>query len=572
MAGIDSIIQIGKRALVANKTALDVTSHNIANVNTEGYSRQRAVLNPTPPLDVQPGPIGTGVEIKKIERVYDRFLGLQITNEKQNLGRWEELSKLYDRVETTFTETSEASGLSQLMVDFWNAWYDLANNPTGQPERSTVRIKTETLANNLKQKASELQQIQKDSDSSINVGIGEINLLTKQIAILNEKISQIETRGLQANDYRDQRQNLIEELGHWLNITAFENEDGKVTILTGGGRPLVDNMTSWNLTAEKDSSGFYAVKWVDEKGNKTDITSSITSGKLGAWLEMRDTNLPDLLSQINELAAGLIKEVNRLHSQGIGLSPFTSLTSDYAVADPAQALSDINSGLPFYSEISTGSFQIWVYDNTGAVVTSAIINIDNTTTLNSLRTAVDAVTGITATINSNNTLTITGDSGNTFAFANDTSNALMALGLNTFFTGENALDISLNSVIEGDTNNIATGVVDPSTGNYGVGNNSIALSIAALQSKLTMSTDTVTFAEFYTNLVGYVGSKTQEATSNLEHQETIVNQLSNYRESISGVSLDEEMANLILFQQAYDAAAKLVTMADELFQTLLEMV
>ncbi|OGW14865.1 MAG: hypothetical protein A3G93_11445 [Nitrospinae bacterium RIFCSPLOWO2_12_FULL_45_22] len=148
----------------------------------------------------------------------------------------------------------------------------------------------------------------------------------------------------------------------------------------------------------------------------------------------------------------------------------------------------------------------------------------------------------------------------------------MALGLNTFFTGENALDISLNSVIEGDTNNIATGVVDPSTGNYGVGNNSIALSIAALQSKLTMSTDTVTFAEFYTNLVGYVGSKTQEATSNLEHQETIVNQLSNYRESISGVSLDEEMANLILFQQAYDAAAKLVTMADELFQTLLEMV
>ena len=572
MAGIDSIIQIGKRALVANKTALDVTSHNIANVNTEGYSRQRAVLNPTPPLDVQPGPIGTGVEIKKIERVYDRFLGLQITNEKQNLGRWEELSKLYDRVETTFTETSEASGLSQLMVDFWNAWYDLANNPTGQPERSTVRIKTETLANNLKQKASELQQIQKDSDSSINVGMGEINLLTQQIAILNEKISQIETRGLQANDYRDQRQNLIEELGHWLNITAFENEDGKVTILTGGGRPLVDNMTSWNLTAEKDSSGFYAVKWVDEKGNKTDITSSITSGKLGAWLEMRDTNLPDLLSQINELAAGLIKEVNRLHSQGIGLSPFTSLTSDYAVADPAQALSDINSGLPFYSEISTGSFQIWVYDNTGAVVTSAIINIDNTTTLNSLRTAVDAVTGITATINSNNTLTITGDSGNTFAFANDTSNALMALGLNTFFTGENALDISLNSVIEGDTNNIATGVVDPSTGNYGVGNNSIALSIAALQSKLTMSTDTVTFAEFYTNLVGYVGSKTQEATSNLEHQETIVNQLSNYQDSISGVSLDEEMANLMLFQQAYDAAAKLVTMADELFQTLLEMV
>jgi len=572
VAGIDSIIQIGKRALVANKTALDVTSHNIANVNTEGYSRQRAVLNPTPPLDVQPGPIGTGVEIKMIERVYDRFLGLQITNEKQNLGRWEELSKLYDRVETTFTETSEASGLSQLMVDFWNAWYDLANNPTGQPERSTVRIKTETLANNLKQKASELQQIQKDSDSSINVGIGEINLLTKQIAILNEKISQIETRGLQANDYRDQRQNLIEELGHWLNITAFENEDGKVTILTGGGRPLVDNMTSWNLTAEKDSSGFYAVKWVDEKGNKTDITSSITSGKLGAWLEMRDTNLPDLLSQINELAAGLIKEVNRLHSQGIGLSPFTSLTSDYAVADPAQALSDINSGLPFYSEISTGSFQIWVYDNTGAVVTSATIAIDNTTTLNSLRTAVDAVTGITATINSNNTLTITGDSGNTFAFANDTSNALMALGLNTFFTGENALDISLNSVIEGDTNNIATGVVDPSTGNYGVGNNSIALSIAALQSKLTMSTDTVTFAEFYTNLVGYVGSKTQEATSNLEHQETIVNQLSNYQDSISGVSLDEEMANLMLFQQAYDAAAKLVTMADELFQTLLEMV
>lgn len=571
MAGIDGIIQIGKRALLANKKALEVTSHNIANANTEGFSRQRVVFTTTTPLDVRPGPIGTGMEIKKIERIYDRFLALQLNNQKQNLGRWEELNKAYGYVESIVTVSSDVSGLSQLMADFWSAWYDLANNPAGQTERVNVQVKGETLANDIRQKTSDFQRIQRNLDSSISMGLNEINLLTQQIASLNEKISQMESGGAQANDYTDQRQNLIEELSYWLNITTFENENGKVTILTSDGRPLVDNITSWNLTAETGASGFYDVKWVDNLGNKTDITSSITGGKLGAWVEMRDTNIPYVLSQMNELASGLIKEVNKTHSQGIGLSTFSTLTTDYAVADPTEELATVDSGLSFYDEITSGSFKVWVYDSSGAVVTSADITVDSTTTLNSLQTALDAVTGITATVNTDNTLTITGDSGNTVAFASDTSNVLMALGLNTFFSGKNALDIGINSVIQGDANKIATGLVT-ATGGYSAGDNQNALAIASLQDDLKMSSNTATFAEFYANLVGYVGSKAQDATRNLEYQETIFNQLSNYRDSISGVSLDEEMANLVLLQQAYDAAAKLVTMADELFQTLLQMI
>jgi flagellar hook-associated protein 1 FlgK len=395
--------------------------------------------------------------------------------------------------------------------------------------------------------------------------------LTQQIAELNEKINQIESRGEQAHDFRDQRQNLVQDLSYWLNITAFENADGKVSILTSSGQPLVEELSSWTLTTETGSSGFYDVKWVDNNGNKTDITSAITSGKLGALIEMRDTGIPDLLNQLNTLASGLIKEVNKTHSQGVGLSTFSSLTSDYAVADATEELATVDSGLPFYSEVTNGTFKVWVYDNTGAVVTSADITIDGTTTLNGLQTALDAVNGISAAVNTDNTLTITGDGSNTFAFASDTSNVLTALGLNTFFTGQNATDIGLNTVIEGDVNKIATGLIT-AAGDYSSGDNQNALAIAGMQDELKMSSGTATFGQYYANLVGYIGSKSQEADKNRGHQEFIVNHLSNYRDSISGVSLDEEMTNLILYQQAYDAAAKLITVADELYQTLLQMV
>jgi flagellar hook-associated protein 1 FlgK len=572
MAGIDNILQISRQALLANKRALEVISHNIANVNTEGYSRQQVIMGPTTPLDVQPGPIGTGVEIKEIERIYDRFLGIQIIGEKQKLGKWEELNKVYALIENFFNETDDTTGgLTQLLSEFWNAWYDLANNPTGQSERVNVKIKAEALADALNQKISNLKQIQYDLDSSIKSGIEEVNLLTQQIASLNEKIVQIESGGGEALDYRDQRQSLIEELGEWLNITAVENSEGKMTIFTKGGLTLVDHIDSWNLTVKKDSSGFYAIQWVDSSGNENDITSSITAGKLGAWLEMRDTNIPELLDQVNELAAGLIKEVNKTHSQGIGLSAFTTLTSDYAVADPATALATVDSNLPFYGEITTGEFQIWVYDDTGAVVDSKTITINATTTLNDLQASLNAVDGISAVINADNTLTITAEGNNSFGFANDTSNVLMALGINTFFSGQDASDIRLNSVVETDPSMIATGLIDPNTGDYASGDNRNASLIAALQDKLTMADGSATFAEFYAQLVGYVGSKTEEASRNWETEEAFFTQLINNRESISGVSLDEEMANMVLFQQAYEAAAKLVNLADEMFQTLLQM-
>jgi len=461
MPDIYGILNVGRGALLVQQQAIDITGHNIANVNTPGYSRQRVDMESNEPISLWPGQMGTGVRATEIQRIYDRFLALQINNENQQLGRWEAQKGALERVEMIFDESSEY-GLNQAMSEFWNAWQDLAGNPSGQAERVVLLAKSETLTTTFNQIYSALEQIQKDIDASIEGTIKEINLIAEQIADLNQKIARAEAGRLNANDYRDRRDLLLKQLSSMIDINNFEDSDGKVTILVGGGKPLVEATSSWKLSTERNASGLQDIVWINSDGNSGNITDNISGGKLKGWLETRDVIIPEYLERLNELAGSIISRVNALHSGGYGL---------------------------------------------------------------------DGSTG------------------------------------NDFFTGTSASDIAVNSEIVNDVKKIAAA---ESAGGV-PGDNSNAIAIANLQNELAIH-NSATFDSYYNSLVSDVGNEVRKAHVTFEHQSAMITHLDNYRESLSGVSLDEEMINLIKFQHAYEAAAKLIGTVDELLNTVINMV
>ena len=463
MTNINGILNMAGNALLTHQLAINIAGNNIANVNTPGYSRQRLILATGQPQVSALGLIGHGVEAVQVERAYDRFVGVQINNESQSLGRWQAQQQVLEGVEIIFDE-SDGFGLSQAISDYFNAWQALSMDPEGEAQRQMVISKGEVLANTFKQKYSAVQSTQRGIDADIKGAVGSINQLTAQIADLNRKIIDTETTGKPANEYRDQRDLALKELSSLIEISSFEDHNGAVKVSLPGGRTLVDGVTNRDLaTRVNPASGLLDVMWVSPDSSTVDITGSISGGKVGGWLEVRDVTLEDYLTRLDDLADAIIQEVNTAHSAGFGLD-----------------------------------------DSTG----------------------------------------------------------------NDFFTGSDASDIEVNIDLINDLNLIAaSGTLAGVPGN---GDN--AVDIANLQHKAVLSGNTATFAEFYGSLVSDVGNELLAVNAYHQHQSDMVNQLESYRESISGVSLDEEMVNLVKFQSAYDASAKLITTADELIQTVLSIV
>ncbi len=566
MPGIHMTLDIAKRSLLAQQAAFQVISHNIANVNTPGFSRQKIGLEPSDALPSSIGPMGSGVDIGEITRAFDRYLESQINRETEDLGKWGAMGETMEQIEAIFNE-SIGYGLNNAMNEFWNAWQDVANNPSGNTERLILIAKGEATALSLNDLYANLRGVQDDLDNRIRNFIGEINTIADQIAEINSVIPGAEIMGSKANDDRDTRADLINKLSGMININYYENPDGMVTILVGEGRLLVDGRISWGLQGEVNtdpgSKGFFDVKWdPGAGGNLVDITSDISGGKLAGWLELRDVTIEDYEDKLDILAREIIEEVNRLHSDGVGLSGYSSITAANAVNSSGDPLTA--TGLPFTPV--TGSLTINIFDGNGTPAGTGTINITaGATTLTDVETAINGISHVSASI-ANGLLSVTADPGYTFTFLNDDSDTLLALGLNTFFTGDDASTIVVNSVVQNDINKIAA-----ATSNDSPGDNTNALAIAGLKDKLLLEGGASSLGGYYSSLVSEIGLGAQKALSMANHQESMLQQLENRKSSISGVSLDEEMIDLMRYQNAYVSAAKLVSIVDEMLKALLDM-
>jgi len=560
MSDIYGIMSLAGNALLAQRKAITVTGNNIANVNTPGYSRQKLILENNTPLQSSAGPMGNGVDAVSVERVYDRFLGLQINSESETLGRWEARMGGLELAEVIFDESGEF-GLSQSLSQFWGSWQDLTNDPSGYNERVVLQARSEVMTGTFNRIYSDLERAQKGFDASIEGAVAEINQLSQQIAELNQKIMEDEASGYTANDYRDQRDRVVKELSGLIDINSFEDATGRVTVSVGAGQTLVESNSSRSLTTQVNGFGFKDIAWVGPDATTVDITADISNGKLKGWLDARDVDIRGYMRQLDTLAETMTEQVNNLHQAGWGLDGsngndfFTGTTTASGSMGPLTNITAVAGG--------TGNIRVTVVGGglvpTPSMTTDSvtgdiqIVIQDGATTQGQIAALLQTHTGIDSV-----TAAAPGSAWN------------LSAGTNTevLAGGSSAEGIQLNAAISNDLDLIAAS----STSTGIPGDNSQAIKIANLQHALTMNSNSSTFENYYNSLVSTVGGTLQSANAYYTHQSAMVVQLENRRESISGVSLDEEMINLVKFQTAYDAAAKLITTADELLQTVLNMV
>jgi flagellar hook-associated protein 1 len=554
-------LYLGTRSLNAQQMALEVLGQNISNVNNSDYTRQRVKLTSSPPVTNAFGQIGTGVQVDGIEQIRDNFLEKSIRDQKSELGKSTIAAGTYDTIESIFNDPSDI-GLNNLLGNFFDSLSDLSNSPEDIGVRQSVIERGQTLAGQMNFINTQFDQLRMNIDTNVKDGVTQINSLANQIATLNTQIVKTEAGVTQqANDLRDQREGLVKQLSELTDINTSEMDTGAINISIGG-TSLVFGGTATTLSTQIKEGDDLPVSNVVMAGTNTVI--DFTGGKMAGYLEARDSIIPSYSNDLDTLAQTVINEVNRVHVNGRGLEGFSSLTSANAVTDSTAALA--NAGLSL-TPVAT-SFQLAVINESDSSETSTNITINPATqSLDDLAATLDAIDGISASVNTTtNKLEITADSGYQFSFGNVTdnnNNLLSALGLNTFFTGSDASDIAVNNIVADNVSYIAAA----QSGSQGDNNN--ALQLAQLRSTAVADNNSKTIEEFYQSNIVALGSDKNDADIQAEGGQSYLDKLELKRQSISGVNLDEEAANLILFQRAYEATARYISVVDQMLNVLI---
>ncbi|MGC9323901.1 MAG: flagellar hook-associated protein FlgK [Desulfomonilia bacterium] len=593
MPGLGGALDIARWSMYSSQLAIQITSHNIANANTEGYSRQSLRVEANNPITMGPGQIGSGVRSAEVMRQYDAFINEQVSQKKSEYSYWNAKRTAMEEIETIFNE-SEGYGINDLMGEFWNAWSDLANNPDGIPQREALLAKTENLIQHIRDVDYNLRFYQRHLDSSIRGSVDQINTIIEQIADLNNSISSVEIDGLiNANDLRDRRELLLEQLSEYMDISYYEEENsGHVMVYILGGTPLVLGKDSYELSTERDlTTGFTNILWNDSSGRTVDITHRLDGGKISGWVDVRDSDITSYIETLNTLSRELVWQVNALHAEGVGLSPVTSLTGTVEIS---QTTDDLGTDFLFSDRFNSGgSFEIVVYDDAGNVAHTYRIDPAGVT----VQDLIDEINAEAAAGGSEISASLSGgvngffqiQAAGNFSFAikkstdSESSNALAILGVNTFFawdeqTGAPLDDmtqtIGLNAVLSTNPQFINAGYLD-SDGMVAPGQNEVARFIFSLQDALIPNiggsgADT-TMDAFYSAFIAEVGVDVQNAVQNEKFNDTLLSQYTRRKEAITGVNLDNEMAEILKFQHLYQAAAKLISITDEMMETLLSI-
>lgn len=548
--GIENIMNIGATGINVNRLAIEVTSENIANVNTDGYSRQRTILETGPTTLANGFPLGSGVKLAAVQRSYDGLLQLQLVNNtstyNQSLSRQTALQQL----EPLFNELT-SDGLNDSMQQFFNAWQDLSVNPQGIPERQAVLTRAQIMVDNFQQVSTGLTDTQKTVNDMLTGITADISDKAKNIATLNSQISQAEQSGANANELRDKRDLLIRQLSEDVGVSYFEAQDGTVSVSLPGGEELV---TGYLYRTVYPSSSATSAIMITPLGNPppssdsttgTDITATVggsnnSLGKIGGILEVRDSVIPGYLDKLNELANAVAREVNTLHESGYGLNGSTG--NDLFTVSSTTLAGTTTGSSNVISNIDTTGLSVGMAVSGPGIPAGTIITA---TPYSSPPAAAHSITLSTATTSAN-------------------TNA------NYIFSGVNSATLSVAIT---DLNDLAASSTDPASSSGGAGNNENALSIAQIwETSLTFSSGSTSLGGFYNAFTSTVGVDLQSVNNEVSQGEAFLRQLDNLRESNSGVSLDEELTNLIKYQRAFQGCSKVLNTATEMLDTVLDMV
>jgi flagellar hook-associated protein 1 FlgK len=558
-SNVFGILNTAKTGLLAQQLAIEVTGQNIANVQTEGYSRQEVNFEAMNPRNFGLGQLGTGVRVVGVERSHDKFLYSQILGEADGLGNYGVRKDVFEQLEILLSE-SNGQGLNQGLGNLFSSLQDLSSNPGALPERSIVIAEAQNLASTFNNLGESLFQVRKNLDATIQVETGRINSLTSEIAELNKAIHANEPVAFSANDLRDRRDQRVKELSGLIGLNYVDEMDGQISLTLNNGTPLVLQSTTFSLSTQTNGNNknFKDIVVSGLNGTNTNVTSSVNGGSLKGLIDMRDTEVTDIKDKLDRLASSIIQEFNNIHQQGFGADGTTgnnffvppSVTTEVNTNNIGTATLTATNGNP--SAISSDKFEITV---TGS----------NTFSLNNLTTGLNEGSfsfspGSTFNIAGGFAVTITGGAaiGDRFKIS---------------VSEDAARTFSVSRDVASNFSKIAAGQNSNSDG-------ANALKLIGLQSRLSFNSVThvssgsgaFTFDEFYSSILSNLGIQSFSTQANFAQQEGILLQLNTRRESVSGVSIDEEFINMVKFQQAYNASARLIGIVDELLDTVISQV
>ncbi|MCT4642341.1 MAG: flagellar hook-associated protein FlgK [Bacteriovoracaceae bacterium] len=481
------LFNIGRTSLHASKKALSTTSHNIANANTEGYSRQRVTTETNTPIAEGSYVLGTGTRVAGIKRVHDKLIQKKLNHSTTSNNFHEQRTFQLERVEEIFNEIN-SDGLNKILNKFFNSFRELSNQPENETVRAMVRDNAKLVVNDFKRIDKHITDVKESINRKIHGSVEEINILAESITSLNKEITRLETLGGETGDLRDQRDQAVLKISEMLKVNTYEDKKGQYVVNIVGAGSLVAGGVINKLEAKAVTDGNAqdaGQMQITFKGRKnTFVTNSITDGSLGALIKTRNEEIDLLKNKVDDIAYGLVKSTNAIHKRGY-----------------------INRKIP-------------VDQNGNPIENSQTGKITNI---------------------------------NFFKDLDMKKNA--------------SRDINLDQLIEDDLNNISTGLAPNSPGD-----NRIAIAISRLQHEKILGEETTTFEEAYLTAVGKIGTAAGKSKIDEEQAKGILAQAKSIKERLAGVSIDEEAANMVKYQHAYDASARVIRVADEMFDSVLDMV
>ncbi len=566
MALLGASFQIGRSALAAYQSAIAITGQNIANVANPNYTRLTGRLSTLEGGLAGGIAAGGGVTLSALQRHIDEALEARLRMSLGSRAAAESTYRSLSQVEALYNELTEYD-LSTQLTNFFNTFADLQNNPEELTSRHLVLSEADSVIRTLRRQRSALLNQAVDLNSAVEQSVSRANALAQEIADLNQLVVTQEARGSgYSAPLRDRRDALLRELGELMDIQVRERDNGAINVYIGG-EPLVEFNRSRGLVVERELEQgleLASVHFGDNHG-----TVLIRDGRLAAQLTARDEHLLGQVQALDQLARGLIYEVNRVHSTGRGLVGYTSLTSNYAVADTNAALNSTQAGLPF--PLQNGSFIVHVRNQDTGQTTTRLIKIDldgigTDTTLAALAAQLDGVPNLSAGITSDNRLALTAAAGFEISFSEDSSGALAALGLATLLDGTNAANIDITAAVRSDVRLLAASL----SGLSSDGDNAGRLMTVRQASSTLLGNQSV--EDFQAAMVNRLAVQASAALNTYEASDAVYSSLMAQREAVSGVSLDEEAVNLSRFETAYNAAARYFTVLDSMANEVLRLV
>ena len=626
MSSSFAAIELGKRSLMTHSQAIHTSGHNISNADTEGYSRQRVEVKTFDPLyrpDLSraetPGQIGQGSTVESINRVRDEMLDQRIVAQSNQESYWDTRSHYYTMIEQVYNEPDEVS-VRTTMDKFWESWQELSLNPESTANRQAVVTRGQSLINSIRNRDAALTGIGNLLNSDIETNVKQLNDYANQIAKLNTEIIRSRAMGDNPNDLLDRRDAVVEKLSKIANITTDQRDPDEFMVHIEGKVLVQGNVArNFEVAPVLDNYGYSQVIWQDTKE-----LAVVKGGSLGALIELRDVDVRHEIQSLNTMTMNFADLVNDVHRNAVGANNVTGL--DFFIQRPF-----VENTVGNYDSNGDGiedKSYIFRLTGTNNVNPQEQVGIEGVMTLSGPTGNVNVAYYPTDTVedvinrindsngevkayldrNSNLVLKATTaediynpdfvirhveDSGHFLAGYSgilaaqgeqgafdynqpDAVNALVGVGTQAPKTAQFAVSpvenpstyVQINERITNDVMNVATAFADHSETALN-GDGRAAVEIAAIRNTKVMIGHERTFDDYFADSVTHVGLMGEQAETNLLSQNAVMDDLRSLRDSISGVNIDEELADIMKFQHGYNAAAKFVTVIDSMLDTVI---